>query len=403
MANVFIQDTTMTAIADAIRAKGGTEDSLLPSAMPDAISAIETGGGGGGGEPTDGDYLVQFIGYRGEVYQTGRYNTGDTVSVPADPSHDGLVFDGWSSPVTITDGTVTVGNSDLTIGAMFDTTSGATEIDITLTNVTGLDVTLQNITGVTLIEWGDGASDTEIGTHTYDNIGKYTILIYGNNINFGDTTGYIFNQSSSTYNQYCTEIRFGNIYSVGNYALRYCTSINSITLPITTASLGNYSFGFCYSLQTLVCPTLIISLGANMAQYCRVLNVVVLSNNVTSLNNSCFRYCYYLDKITMPAAITTIDSNALQGNYFLSKFKIPNTIDIINGGAFGGCENIVEYDFTDFTSTGTVPTLSNTTAFSSINAICKMYFRDQATLDNFANATNWSTYADYMYVKEVAE
>ena len=36
----------LTAIADAIRSKGGTTDQLTLTGMVDAINAIQTGGGG---------------------------------------------------------------------------------------------------------------------------------------------------------------------------------------------------------------------------------------------------------------------------------------------------------------------------------------------------------------------
>lgn len=49
MANVFIQDSTMSAIGDAIRAKTGGTDKLLPADMAAAISGITTGGGGSEG------------------------------------------------------------------------------------------------------------------------------------------------------------------------------------------------------------------------------------------------------------------------------------------------------------------------------------------------------------------
>ena len=44
MALVTVSDTTLTDIADAIRAKNGTEDTYKPSEMPDAIEAISGGG-----------------------------------------------------------------------------------------------------------------------------------------------------------------------------------------------------------------------------------------------------------------------------------------------------------------------------------------------------------------------
>lgn len=44
MANVYLQDSTLSAIGDAIRSKGGTSDLLLPSAMPAAINALTADG-----------------------------------------------------------------------------------------------------------------------------------------------------------------------------------------------------------------------------------------------------------------------------------------------------------------------------------------------------------------------
>jgi hypothetical protein len=46
MANVIINDTHLTNIADAIREKTGTSDTYKPGEMAAAISAITTGGGG---------------------------------------------------------------------------------------------------------------------------------------------------------------------------------------------------------------------------------------------------------------------------------------------------------------------------------------------------------------------
>ena len=45
MAKVFIEESSLTAIGDAIREKTGGSDLLNPLDMPEAIAAIETGGG----------------------------------------------------------------------------------------------------------------------------------------------------------------------------------------------------------------------------------------------------------------------------------------------------------------------------------------------------------------------
>lgn len=50
MSKVYLEDSTLTNIANAIRAKAGNTTQLLPSEMPAAITALPSGGGGGGGD-----------------------------------------------------------------------------------------------------------------------------------------------------------------------------------------------------------------------------------------------------------------------------------------------------------------------------------------------------------------
>lgn len=47
MSKVYLEDSTLTNIANAIRAKAGNSTQLLPSEMPAAITSLPSGGGGG--------------------------------------------------------------------------------------------------------------------------------------------------------------------------------------------------------------------------------------------------------------------------------------------------------------------------------------------------------------------
>ena len=46
MAKYSIEDSTLSAIAEAIREKGGTTEAMTPADMAEAIAAIQAGGGG---------------------------------------------------------------------------------------------------------------------------------------------------------------------------------------------------------------------------------------------------------------------------------------------------------------------------------------------------------------------
>ena len=296
--------------------------------------------GGGGGSTTG--FLVQVIDYDGTVLKSEKLNTGDTFTLPSQPTHTGLIFQSWSSPVTITNNTVTVTNSDITISATYTTASGLSEFDITLTAVTGLSVTL-NINGTK--DWGDGTSDTS-KTHTYASAGDYTITCDGSTMNTSSSGG-LFGQTPSAINYYVKDVRFGSsVRSIGNYAFQYCYSLISITIPSSVTSINIYVFQNCHSLTSITIP-----------------------NSVTSIGNYTFSYCYSLISITIPSSVTSIGTNA-----------------------FVQCFSILEYDFSNHT---VVPTLSNTSAFNGINKICKI--KVPASLEaEWKVATNWSTYADYI-------
>lgn len=63
MANVIINDTNLTNIANAIRGKNGTTTTYKPSEMAAAITAISGGGGGGSGVPAEALVLSRDCSY----------------------------------------------------------------------------------------------------------------------------------------------------------------------------------------------------------------------------------------------------------------------------------------------------------------------------------------------------
>jgi hypothetical protein len=69
---------------------------------------------------------------------------------------------------------------------------------------------------------------------------------------------------------------------------------------------------------------------------------------------------------------------------------IPEGVTSISTYAFGNCWGMAYYDFRTSKS---VPTLSNTNAFSGIPSDCKIVVPD-SLYDTWVAATNWSTYAN---------
>lgn len=391
-----------TLIAKTITANG-TYSASSDNADGYSSVIVDVEGGGDSG----GEFLVKVIDYDGTILKQDHLNTGATFTLPSNPSHTGLTFQTWSSPVAITNSTITVGNSDITIGALYTTTSELSEFDITLTASTGLTVNLK-LNGTK--NWGDGTSDTAT-SHTYATAGDYTITCNGTTITSSSSSG-LFAQSSSSINYYVKEVRLAEISTIPNYTFAYCRSLRHVSLSNSVTSIGTNAFYYDYALTSLTLPTNITAISNNLCYYCSSLESVVIPSNVSSIGSSAFYYCSSLLSVSIPNNVSNISGSAFQYCYSLVLVYIPpctigtnifqycyslykiivDNISTINSSTFLNDYSAVEYNFINYSS---VPTLSNINAFSNINAICRI--KVPSSLESTWKTENyWSTYADYI-------
>lgn len=86
--------------------------------------------------------------------------------------------------------------------------------------------------------------------------------------------------------------------------------------------------------------------------------------------------------------ISTLSNCAFYGCVGLAKVTIPNGIKTITGNAFGYCWRLESVTLPEIP-----PTLANVNAFDGIKATCTFYCKNQASLEAYKAATNWSTLA----------
>ena len=342
-----------------------------------------TDASGGGGS-------VNFVDYDGTIlYSYTASEFANLSSMPSNPSHTGLVAQGWNWSLSDAKAHVAKYGS-LHIGQMYVTTSGKTEIDIVLDDSDYLSPYLCLCpNGTVEIDWGDGSTgDTMTGTststaiyrqHVYARTGSYTISI---DVVSGECSTFTHNASSSiarkqmllspdtsttylrnVYTGVIIHIRIGNLFrlstgafrncenltyitipdsvtSIGTYAFSYCTSLQSITIPDSVTRIGNYVFYGCSELQSITIPDGVTSIGDCAFLYCTSLRSITIPDGVTSIVDYAFRYCTSLQSITIPDGVTSIGTSAFEHCYSLQSITIPDGVTSIANYAFRYCTSL---------------------------------------------------------------
>ena len=316
------------------------------------------------------DYLVRFFDFDGTILKQQWVYSGQNATAPIPPAHQYLTFNSWNNAFTNV-------QNDIDTGAIYDTTDGKSYLFITLTTVTGLNPILyfnKSTTSLLTVNWGDGTSTTGNTsgnfniTHTYSAVGNYIITVdnsLGGNYGFGQNSAAntIFGQS--TYISILTKIYCGNFTSGTNrLAFFNSYSINYISLS-TSTNIDDQTFQAC-SLQHI--------------------NYLKPTTAGTTFNSS-----PRIKNIIFPNSLTTIGNTVFGGCFGLSELKFGSLLTSIGSSTFSGLNNIVSYMFLSTTP----PSIASNT-FTGINPICKIYVPD-ASVNAYKAATNWSTYANYIY------
>ena len=388
---------TKTAIGNAITAKGVTLGASTFRQYADRIAEIAT-------TPAVG-HRVRYFDPFGTLIDTQTVTDGGNATAPSPPTLSLLTFHSWNHP-----GTNITRDED--IGGVYNTTDGKTYIYIQVNALTGLQPTIyyQKSTSAEMtIDWGDGNSQTTTSTGNlntqkaapYAAVGNYLITITCSttyNLGNGSNTTTLFGSySTNPYTSIAYKIYFGanttlinnsvfyNYFgldyvvassgmtgSIGAYAFYSCSALTSLTLPSgMTGSIGGSAFQNCYALTSLTLPSgMTGSIGTYAFSYCSALTSLTLpSGTNTAIGDSTFRKLMSVRTFTVLSGFTSLAANAFEGN---------NAMD--------------EYIFQPTSP----PTMAATSVFTGIKLLTRIYVPDASTLA-YRAATNWTTYADYIY------
>lgn len=459
MANYLTTDSELGAVADAIRARGGTTAALeYPDGFVAAINAIPSGPPE---EPPEND--VNFFDYDGTLLYS--YTLAEFAALtdwPDNPSHDGLVAQGWgwSNLANAQDHAAYAGFADF--GQAYITDDECTRLHITLDDPAYLApiLKLYVATGSTpaTVDFGDGDVTTisQTGnvtvTHVYRAPGDYIIsLSKGVRLGYYGGSSSLLNGSlfgnGQIYRNSLRKVNFGKSSGIASYSLGYCVNLESVSWPSSYSPLaGTYGMQGCVSLRFLALSN--VYLNSNyMLDGCSSLRNLTFSDTVTFVNSASgntymLRNCNNLRRVAAPklavvpngftqaclslrkfsggsatAPLTQLGSYAFGACYSLKQapapkqasllsscynnmwsleaLTIPDTVTSIAASAVSNAYSLQRLRFEG----ATPPTVANANAFSGLPATCIISV-PVGSLAAYTSAANYPSATTYTYVEE---
>lgn len=382
MANVLVEETSLTNIANAIRSKNGTTTTYKPGEMASAINNIQTNenlstelteqdtlinnqeiaiddimlvmqniiNNGGGEVVTENLFSNDYsqIGY-GDTYITSNgYTltnilwsdltpyTGQTVAwyvtnpieIKSDTWYKYEGFSSGNNPAACFLGAdqTTIYNGFVYKGSgKFLTPKNAKYIVMTVART--------NMETMSVIEM----TEAEINEYKMESLINRTIVNY----------------SSDT------------LTSVGNYAFHSCTSLTTVNLPQAT-SLGTSAFNNCTAMTSIEIPL------------------------VQSITTQTFYACHSLENLIMPS-LKTIGAQGVRNCNKLTIVDV-GVCTSIGALSFENCPKLNAV----IIRTSSVCSLANVSAFTGtlIASGTGYIYVPDSLIDSYKSATNWSTYAN---------
>lgn len=311
MAQYKINDTTLTAIGDAIRNKSGelTRIETVPMQSPTVVR-IEA--------PERGEYPVTLPEVVSNVAK---------LKVIYDFEYSGTLYSGQNMATIQPVGVPAIRDRNVAYGKHqeieYDFVYDEAQLIVTLkvSDYIAMSVTAQ-------IYYYD-ADGNEITTSKVEVANTMTPAQMVDAIDELNTEGItLFRGLIDDSITHVTAEDLKGVTRIGDYTF-HNSQLESIELPSTITSIGMEAFGRCSKLSSIVIPEGVTRLTSSIFGYCTNLESCILPNSLTELGDYVFSYCSKLSSITIPANVNKIGGSCFNYCSALNELRILNNNQVI--------------------------------------------------------------------------
>ena len=348
-----------------------------------------------------------------------------------DRTSDNLTCEGWNMTIADIATRFNKGFHHVSVGCTYHTTDSKTHIIVkpNTDRPTAYLYIKPTIANDTVVNWGDGSSDTISSTSTTQLSHTYSSNIFESEVDLTIEstnglhifTSYIGYSSDNNKSNNFIKIFLSSNSRIGGsnifYNLYYLESITIHKDIIKDTTLPNATmwFAYCVSLKHLNTPPIVI--GRGILQYCS--SVKRASIPYLQSGYVAFQYCSHLEKcevlfnrgttssdhtgmgsmygyntalkhVYIDERITTTDTNCFTVCYNVEEVILPSTLTSVSNNIFTKCVKLKNI----YIKATSVPTLSS--ALTAPNDFYKIYV-PRNSYSSYITASNWSDIASHIY------